>query len=202
MIKDYLIYFSNSIYKDSLYIHLRRDYQIKDETKFFNNVEVLYKEKVPIVYMIHNISRYTKIWMDGYIYLPTKVLIDVINSILINAGLEPLAYKDESGYKIGKITAKTPYLHGFSYEIDIGSNKLVHAFSLQEIDINKKVVIIQEGVSLDEKRYFLNYELEGEKFDSYLVNEKDLLISDKDNIIIVDDNVNIGSDFFWMEERK
>ena len=202
MIKDYLMYFSNNIYKDSLYIHLRREYQIKDETKFFNDVEVLYKEKEPIVYMIHNISRYTKIKMDGYIYLPTKILIDVVNPILINAGLEPLAYKDESGYKIGKITAKSPYLHGFCYEIEIGNGIITKAFSTQEIDVNKKVVIIQEGVSLDEKRYFLNYELEGEKFDSYLVNEKDLLISDSDAVIIVDDNLKTGSDFFWMEEKK
>ena len=201
MIKDYLIYFSNNVYKDSLYIHLRRDYQIKDETKFSNDVEVLYKEKEPIVYMIHNISRYAKIWMDGYIYLPTKIMIDVVNSILINAGLEPLAYKTESGFKIGKITAKTAYLHGFCYEIDIG-DKHVHTYSDEELNVGKKVVIIQEGVSLDEKRYFLNYELEGEKIDAYLVNEKDLSISSDNKTIIVDDKLKVGSDFFWMEERK
>ena len=80
MIKDYLLYFSNNVYKDSLYIHLKRDYQIKDETKFFNDVEVLYKQKEPIVYMIHNISKYIKIWMDGYIYLPSKVIIDVVKA--------------------------------------------------------------------------------------------------------------------------
>ena len=121
MIKDYLLYFSNNVYKDSLYIHLRRDYKIKDETKFFNDVEVLYRDGEAIVYMIHNISRYTKIWMDGYIYLPSKILIDVINSILINAGLETLAYKDKSGFIIGKILAKTAYLTGFLYEIDLNN---------------------------------------------------------------------------------
>lgn len=201
MIKDYLMYFSNNVYKDSLYIHLKREYQIKDETKFFNDVEVLYKQKQPIVYMIHNISRYTKIWMDGYIYLPSKVLLDVVNSILINSGLEPLDYKKESGFIIGKITAKTAYLHGFLYEIDI-KDKSVFAYSEEDIEVSKKVVVIQEGTSLDEKRYFLNYELEGQLIDAYLVSEKDLSISDKNKTIIIDNNMKVGNDFFWMEEKK
>lgn len=201
MIKDYLMYFSNSVYKNSLYIHLKRDYQIKDETKLFNDVEVLYKQKEPIVYMIHNISRYTKIWMDGYIYLPSKILLDVINSILINAGLEPLAYKDKSGFIIGKITAKSPYLNGFYYDIDI-KDSIVHSYSSEEIDIGEKVVIIKEGTSLDEKRYFLNYDLEGQKIDAYMVSEKDLSISDLDKTIIIKEKVEVGNDFFYVEEMK
>ena len=200
MIEDYLLYFSNKVYKDSLYIHLKREYQIKDETKFFNDVEVLYKQKEPIVYMIHNISKYTKIWMDGYIYLPSKVLIDVINSILINACLEPLAYKDGSGFKIGKITAKSPYLNGFYYEIDL-LDHISHAYSSEEIDVNKLVVVIEEGVSLDEKRYFLNYELEGQLIDSYIVNEKDIAMSEENKAIIVEQDTVLGSDFFYLEEK-
>lgn len=200
MIKDYLIYFSNNVYKDSLYIHLKKDYQIKDETKLFNNVEVLYKQNEPIVYMIHNISRYTKIWMDGYIYLPSKPLIDVVNSILINAGLEPLAYKEKSGFIIAKIIAKTPYLKGYYYEIDLKTHTS-HAYSEQDIEVGSSVVVIQEGVRIDEKRYFLNYILEGQLIDSYLVNEKDLLISEKDKVIIIDEDSEIGSDFFYLEEK-
>ena len=201
MIKDYLLYFSNNVYKNSLYIHLRRDYKIKDETKFFNDVEVLYRDGQAIVYMIHNISRYTKIWMDGYIYLPSKILIDVINSILINAGLETLAYKEKSGFVIGKIVAKTPYLNGFLYEIDL-KNEIVHAYTDEEIDVNKKVVVITEGVSLDEKRYFLNYDLEGQKIDAYLIGEKDLSISDSNKAVIINQEAEVGSDFFYLEEKR
>ena len=201
MIKDYLLYFSNNVYKNSLYIHLRRDYKVKDETKFFNDVEVLYRDGEAIVYMIHNISRYTKIWMDGYIYLPSKVLIDVINPILINAGLEPLAYKEKSGFVIGKILAKSAYLQGFLYEIDINS-EIVHAYTDEEIDVGKMVVVITEGVSLDEKRYFLNYDLEGQKIDAYLISEKDLLISESNKAVVIDKKANIGSDFFYLEEKR
>ena len=201
MIKDYLLYFSNSVYKDSLYIHLRRDYQIKDETKLFNDVEVLYKQGQPIVYMIHHISKYFKIWMDGYIYLPSKPLIDVVNSILINAGLEQLAYKNESGFIIGKITTKSPYLHGFYYDIDI-KKQIVHSYSTQEIAVGKKVVVAIENTILDEKRYFLHYDLEGQQIDAYLVNEKDLSISELDKAIIIEEKCDIGIDFFHLEEKK
>ena len=201
MIKDYLLYFSNNVYKDSLYIQLKRDYQIKDETRFIQDVEVLYKSKEPIVYIIHHISRYTKIWMDGYIYLPSKILLDVVNSILINSGLEELEYKKESGFIIGKITTKRPYLDGFHYQVDI-KTKTVNCFSEDELEVNDKVVIIQEGISLDEKRYFLNYNLHGLLIDAYLLKENDLSISDSSKTIRVDEELEIGSDFFWMEERK
>ncbi len=200
MIQEYLLYFSNNVYKDSLYIHLKREYKVKDETKTFGDVEVLYRDGEPIVYMIHHISKYTKIWMDGYIYLPSKSFIGMINSILINAKLEPLAVKEKSGFIIGKITAKTPYFKGFYYEIDI-KDKIVHAFSDEEIEVDKHVVIIQEGTNLDEKRYFLNYDLNGLVVDAYLVNEKDLLISESNKTIIIDKESKIGSDFFYLEEK-
>ncbi|MCR5185134.1 MAG: hypothetical protein K6C32_03540 [Bacilli bacterium] len=200
MIKDYLLYFSNDVYKDSLYIHLKRDYQIKDETRFFHDVEVLYKQKEPIVYMIHHLSRYTKIWGNGYIYLPNHFLIELINSILINEGLEPLMEKENSGFIIGEIKEKTPYLHGYYYAIDI-KDKIVHSYSNEELDIKTKVVVIQEGTSLDEKRYFLNYELEGQLIDAYIVNEKDLSISENDKIITIDNNRDTGEDFFWTEVK-
>lgn len=200
MIQEYLLYFSNNVYKDSLYIHLKREYKVKDDSKTFGDVEVLYRDNEPIVYMIHHISKYTKIFMDGYIYLPSASFINMVNSILINAGLEPLAVKEKSGFIIGKITAKTPYLRGFYYEIDI-KDKKVHAYSDEEIGVNKNVVIIQEGTNLDEKRYFLNYDLDGFKVDAYLVNEKDLLISESNKTIIVDKKNEIGSDFFYLEEK-
>ena len=62
-------------------------------------------------------------------------------------------------------------------------------------------VVIEEGVSLDEKRYFLNYELEGQKIDAYLVSEKDLSISEINKPIIIEEDIKVGSDFFYLEER-
>ena len=64
------------------------------------------------------------------------------------------------------------------------------------------VVVITEGVSLDEKRYFLNYDLEGQKIDAYLISEKDLLISESNKAVVIDKKANIGSDFFYLEEKR
>ena len=63
-------------------------------------------------------------------------------------------------------------------------------------------MVITEGVSLDEKRYFLNYDLEGQKIDAYLIGEKDLLISEIDKAVIIDKEAEVGSDFFHLEEKR
>ena len=63
-------------------------------------------------------------------------------------------------------------------------------------------MVIQEGTSLDEKRYFINYDLEGQKIDAYLISEKDLLISELDKAIIIEQQADIGSDFFYLEEKR
>ena len=69
-----------------------------DETKKKDEVEVLYSSKEVVGYKISNFIRYAKIKYSGIIFLPSPVLIDVINSVLSNHDLETLAYKTESGY--------------------------------------------------------------------------------------------------------
>jgi len=63
-----------------------------------NVVTCIYHEDKLIGYRIPNFIQYAKIKYSGIIFLPNKILIDVINNILLNDGLEKLAYKEESGY--------------------------------------------------------------------------------------------------------
>ena len=60
----------------------------------------LFHNETLVGYSIPNFIRYAKIKYSGIIFLPNKILIDVINSLLINEGLEPLGYKSSSGYLI------------------------------------------------------------------------------------------------------
>ena len=61
-------------------------------------VEVLYHDEEVVGYSISNFIRYAKIKYSGILFLPSKPLIDVINHILENNGLEMLDYKKDSGY--------------------------------------------------------------------------------------------------------
>lgn len=66
--------------------------------KEFNEVNVLYHDDKVIGYEIANFIRYAKIKYSGIIFLPSNILIDIINNILIDNNLDTLGYKKESGY--------------------------------------------------------------------------------------------------------
>lgn len=68
--------------------------------KLSKEVEVLYHQDKVIGYKIPNFIRYAKIKYSGIIFLPNNYLIDVINSVLINSGLEPINYRKNSGFVV------------------------------------------------------------------------------------------------------
>ena len=69
-------------------------------TKYVRNKDlgVAYCNDTPIAYNFFNISKIVKIRAQGMIYLPSDVLIDILNSLLGNN--EQLDYKKDSGYQI------------------------------------------------------------------------------------------------------
>ena len=63
-------------------------------------VTIFYKRGEVVGYTIPNFIRYAKIKYSGIVFLPSKPLIDVINSVLENNDLETLEFKKESGYVV------------------------------------------------------------------------------------------------------
>lgn len=63
-------------------------------------ISLLKRDDEVVGYAINNFIKYAKIKYSGIIFLPSDALIDVINSVLENNGLEPLDYKTSSGYII------------------------------------------------------------------------------------------------------
>ena len=63
-------------------------------------VTIFYKRGEVVGYAIPNFIRYAKIKYSGIVFLPSKPLIDVINSVLENNDLETLEFKKESGYVV------------------------------------------------------------------------------------------------------
>ena len=62
------------------------------------DVSIYYHRGQIVGYAISNFIRYAKIKYSGIVFLPSKPLIDVINSVLENNGLETLEFKKQSGY--------------------------------------------------------------------------------------------------------
>ena len=95
MITNYGIYNHHEL--DNTLLILFSDFSV---TKTINQseVDVLYHDELLVGYRIRNFIRYAKIKYSGIIFLPADPLIDVINMVLNNYGLENLAYKASSGY--------------------------------------------------------------------------------------------------------
>lgn len=76
----------------------------KEITRRVNNgeVDVLYSGEEIVGYSIAHFIRYAKIKYSGIIFLPSPLLIDVINSVLKKHGLDTLNYKKYSGYVVKK----------------------------------------------------------------------------------------------------
>jgi len=95
MIKEYGLF--NHHDDNNTVVILFTDEKINNK-KRLNEVTTLFHDNKLIGYQIDNFVRYAKIKYSGIIFLPSNILIDVINNILIDEGLETLDYKKESGY--------------------------------------------------------------------------------------------------------
>ena len=96
MIKNYGFY-NNHELDNTLLIELSDD-EVTSTQETSKGVEVLYHNDEICGYRIRNFIRFAKIKYSGIIFLPADPLIDVVNSILTDNGLNRLEYKEESGY--------------------------------------------------------------------------------------------------------
>lgn len=80
-----------------LILFKEEDFDVEKNRK---DVTVFYKRGEVVGYAIPNFIRYAKIKYSGIVFLPSKPLIDVINSVLENNDLETLDFKKESGYVV------------------------------------------------------------------------------------------------------
>lgn len=159
-------------------------------------VEVIYHDKQIIGYNIFDISKIIKIKTQGLIYLPSKELVAIINSILKNNDIEELANPTSSGYIIGEVVDITDKGDKKVVSIDIGK-EIVKAFTNNEIHIKDKIVVATLHTRLNDGRTVKIID----DTNAFIVTEKDLQISNSNNILFLDVEEENGKDFFTMEMR-
>ena len=159
-------------------------------------VEVIYHEQEVIGYNIFDISKIIKIKTQGLIYLPSKELVAIINSILKNNDIEELANPTSSGYIIGEVVDIANKGDKKVVSIDIGK-EIVKAFTNNEIHIKDKIVVATLHTRLNDGRTVKIID----DTNAFIVTEKDLQISNSNNILFLDVEEENGKDFFTMEMR-
>ena len=80
-----------------LILFSNEDYDVEENRE---EVSIYYRRGQVVGYGISNFIRYAKIKYSGIVFLPSMPLIDVINSILENNGLDILEFKKQSGYVV------------------------------------------------------------------------------------------------------
>ena len=167
------------------------------------SIDKLYNKDTLIGYLIHHFSYYCKIRMSGPIFLPNDEIIDLVNDLLINAGLEQIAYYDHSGFVVGEVKNRRELKKSYLYEIDI--NRIINVESTFELKEGEKVVIALNGTYLMPGMMVNPFTItEGVTSDGRLCSNQDLLVSPEEEFfpVIVDSSSENGEDFFKVERRE
>ena len=162
----------------------------------------LYLDDKLIGINIFNISNVLKIKSNGLIVLPLKEMIDVINNILINANVETLEYKKESGFKVGKVLTceehpDSDHMHVLT--VDIGSEVLDIVCGAPNVKEGQKVVVATLGTTMFDGKKIVPSSLRGIKSNGMLCSPRELHLEGAPNvrgILVLDDDATIGEDFF------
>ena len=168
-----------------------------------DSVDKLFNKDTLIGYLIHGFSSYCKIRMSGPIFLPNDEIIDLLNDILVNAGLSEMDYFDHSGFVVGEIKNKKELKKSYLYEIDI--NKNINVESTFDIKVGEKVVIALNGTYLMPGMMVSPFEIaDGVTSEGRICSNQDLLVPPMEEFfpVIVDSSSINGEDFFKVERRE
>ena len=198
--KDYAIFYNYHTIGDVLLII--SDLETKPNRVIKNgDVTSLYLDDKLIGINIFNISNVLKIKSNGLIVLPLK-MIDIINNILINANVETLEYKKESGFKVGKVLTceehpDSDHMHVLT--VDIGSEVLDIVCGAPNVKEGQKVVVATLGATMFDGKKIVPSSLRGIKSNGMLCSPRELHLEGAPNvrgILVLDDDAIIGEDFF------
>lgn len=199
--KDYAIFYNYHTIGDVLLII--SDLETKPNRVIKNgDVTSLYLDDKLIGINIFKISNVLKIKSNGLIVLPLKEMIDVINNILINANVETLEYKKESGFKVGKVLTceehpDSDHMHVLT--VDIGSEVLDIVCGAPNVKEGQKVVVATLGTTMFDGKKIIPSSLRGIKSNGMLCSPRELHLEGAPNvrgILVLDDDAIIGEDFF------
>lgn len=199
MIEKYSLYYCYQTIGDVLIVNIESD-MFPTSSKRVGDVEIIYSADKIIGYNIFNISKIIKIKMVGILYHPENVFIDIVNSILKNAGCDTLSYVLHSGFIVGEVKECFQLDKGYMAVISIGES-MVSGLTKTELDINDKVVIAKVGTTLRNGKIVKEMIGEFGIADCFICSGKDVFYDESEKPLILDNDVEVGIDFFKTEVK-
>lgn len=192
MMKDYALYYSYKGIGDVLVIVFDNALPTTRSERI-GNVVALYNEDKLIGCNIFDIKEIIKIKSSGLIYYPSEQFLSVINSMLKNAKLPTLELKENSGYFIGEVK-----------EINNGIitlNDGVAYLKEHNLKVGDKVVYAKVGTYLNNGQVVKEENKDGVVINSHICTNKELGINEEETILVLDEDEQVGLDFFSLEEN-
>ena len=187
--KNYALYYSYKGIGDVVIVMFDNKKATRSENK--GRVTVIYNNDEIIGYNIFNVKEIIKIKNEGIIYYPNPALVEVLNTMLINEGVEPLEILNESGYVTAEVISKDNEL----VTLSLGDKNVT---AKAELNIGDKVVVATLGTHL----YDGAIVRQGEKTNAHVCTYKELGIKvEVDKILLLDEDAEIGKDFFSSEVK-
>ena len=198
--KDYALHYSYKEIGDVIICIFNNE---KKPTKIEQKgrVTILYNNDEIIGYNIKDIKEIVKIKNEGMIFFPSKALIDVLNNILINSGVPPLEYKDNSGYFIAQVVTKEKVDEGEYLTLECGEKTYNCVTKSKSVDVGNKVVIAQIGTHLNNGEVIKESKIDDKIINTHVCTGVELGLLDENNVLILEEDAIVGKDFFSMEER-
>lgn len=200
----YGLYYNKEKIGDVLIIIFNSN-QIPNFVKTTENCKVLYKNDELVGINILNISKILKIKSHGYLPLINKEVLNVINSILINNGLEALPYQEKSGFVVSQIIdmeehPESDHLH--ICKVDCGNDNFLQIVcGAYNAKVGMKVVCALPYTFMPNGQQIIPSKLLGIESNGMLCSGRELNLDGYDNVrglLELDDTYKIGSDF-WGE---
>lgn len=192
MMKDYALYYSYKGIGDVLVIVFDNALPTTKSERI-GNVVALYNEDKLIGCNIFDIKEIIKIKSSGLIYYPSEQFLSVINSMLKNAKLPILESKENSGYFIGEVKEISNGI--------ITLNDGVAYLKEHTLKVGDKVVYAKVGTYLNNGQVVKEENKDGVVINSHICTNKELGINDEEIILVLDEDEQVGLDFFSLEEN-
>lgn len=198
--KDYAIHYSYKGIGDVLIIIFDNQ---KEVTKHIRKgrVEVIYNNDEIIGYNIFDVKEIIKIKNEGKIFLPSPMLISVINTILKNEGLEELEEMKHSGFYTASIVDAIPIDEEKCFiTTSLGDEYVSGIVKDNNLLVNEKIVVAKVGTRLSNGEIVKEGNMDGTLLNGHICTCEELN-EPGTGVLKLDKDIEIGRDFFYMEEK-
>lgn len=177
-----------------------------DDRKLDDKIISMFYQKELVGLALLEFSNIVKIKIDGTIFLPNSYLLKAINDYLSSHNVEIyLEEKDNSGFVVGKLIEKQEVKKSYIYKVDI-KDEIIDCESSFDLPLNNLVCIAKIGTYLLPGRIIKEYQnKDGVTFKGRICTYDDLQMNVSNSylpLLVQEDELEIGSDFFMMEERN